>query len=332
MAQAEKKLNDLAIKQQRADWVQSTYITPDTIAISAEASRVLTETEMQLAKEATRYRDVPVPPDVGRKLQLLRLQLTLPAPSDPAKLAEVTRLGKSLEADYGRGKYCRPKKDGSGDECLDVTAIERMMAESRDPNELRDLWVGWHKVGAPMRERYAALVALTNEGARELGFSDTGALWRSYWDMPPDQFSAEVERIWQQVRPFYESLHTYVRSRLRAKYGPDVVPATGPIPAHLLGNIWSQEWGGIYPIVAPAGRGAGHRPHRAAPRRRLRRAKDGEDGRGVLHLARVRASAADVLGAVDVREASRPRRRVSRQRVGRRRKDRPAPEDVHPGA
>src|SRR3954447_4883411 len=217
VAQAEKKLNDLAIKQQRADWVQSTYITPDTIAMSAEASRVLTETEMQLAKEATRYRDVQVPPDVARKLRLLRLQLTLPAPSDPAKLAEVTRLGKSLEADYGRGKYCRPKKDGSGDECLDVTAIERMMAESRDPNELRDLWVGWHKVGAPMRDRYAALVALTNEGARELGFADTGALWRSYWDMPPDQFSAEVERIWQQVRPFYESLHTYVRSRLRAK-------------------------------------------------------------------------------------------------------------------
>jgi len=252
--EAETRLSDLAIKQQRADWVQSTYITPDTIAMSAEASRALTAAQMQYAKAAATYRGVAagLPADLARKLRLLQLQLTLPAPSDPAKLAEVTRLGKSLEADYGRGKYCRPKKDGSGDECLDVTAIERLMAESRNPDELRDLWIGWHKVGAPMRDRYAQLVGLTNEGARELGFADTGALWRSYWDMPPEQFAAEVERLWQQVRPFYESLHAYVRARLRAKYGADVVPSNGPIPAHLLGNIWSQEWGGIYPIVAPA--------------------------------------------------------------------------------
>ena len=252
--EAETRLSDLAIKQQRADWVQSTYITPDTIAMSAEASRALTAAQMQYAKAAATYRGVAagLPADLARKLRLLQLQLTLPAPSNPAKLAEVTRLGKSLEADYGRGKYCRPKKDGSGDECLDVTTIERLMAESRNPDELRDLWIGWHKVGAPMRDRYAQLVGLTNEGARELGFADTGALWRSYWDMPPEQFAAEVERLWQQVRPFYESLHAYVRARLRAKYGADVVPSNGPIPAHLLGNIWSQEWGGIYPIVAPA--------------------------------------------------------------------------------
>jgi peptidyl-dipeptidase A len=251
---AEARLADLTVKQQRAAWVQSTYITTDTIAISAEASRALTEAQVQYAKEAAKYRGVAaaLPADLARKLQLLQLQLTLPAPSDPVKLAEVTRLGTSLEADYGRGKYCRPKKDGSGEECLDVTAIERLMAESRDPNELRDLWIGWHKVGAPMRDRYAQLVGLTNEGARELGFADTGALWRSYWDMPPDAFAAEVERLWQQVRPLYESLHAYVRSRLLAKYGPEVVPATGPIPAHLLGNLWSQEWGGIYPVVAPA--------------------------------------------------------------------------------
>jgi len=249
---AEARLSDLSIKAQRADWVQNTYITPDTQAMSAEAARVLTGELTAFAKQAATYKDVALPPDLARKLLLLRLQLTLPAPSESAKLAETTQLGKSLEADYGRGKYCRAKKDGSGQECLDVTAIERLMAESRDPNELRDLWVGWHAVGAPMRERYAKLVTLANEGAQELGFHDTGVLWRSYWDMPPDQFSAEVERLWQQVRPLYESLHIYVRNRLRAKYGASVVPADGPIPAHLLGNIWAQEWGEIYPIVAPA--------------------------------------------------------------------------------
>jgi peptidyl-dipeptidase A len=249
--QAETRLSQLAIEQQRADWVQSTYITPDTIAISSEASRKLTEAQVELARKAAAFREVAVPPDLARKLLLLRLQLTLPAPSDPAKLAEVTSLGKQLEGDYGRGKYCTSRQAGSDEECLDITAIEKRMAESRDPAELRDLWVGWHAVGAPMRERYATLVSLTNEGARELGFRDTGALWRSYWDMTPDEFSAEVERLWQQVRPFYESLHAYVRSRLRAKYGPGVVPADGPIPAHLLGNVWAQSWAEIYPIVAP---------------------------------------------------------------------------------
>jgi peptidyl-dipeptidase A len=250
--QAEARLNRLTIEQQRADWVQSTYITPDTIAISSEASRALTEAQVDLARKAAAFRDVPVPTDVARKLLLLRLQLTLPAPSDPVKLAEVTALGKGLEGDYGRGTYCRARKEGGGEECLDVTAIETRMAASRDPAELKDLWVGWHAVGAPMRDRYARLVALTNEGARELGFRDTGALWRSYWDMTPDEFSAEVERLWQQVRPFYESLHTYVRGRLRATYGPDAVPASGPIPAHLLGNIWAQSWAEIYPLVAPS--------------------------------------------------------------------------------
>ncbi len=91
---------------------------------------------------------------------------------------------------------------------------------------------------------------LGNKGARELGFRDTGAMWRSKYDMPPEAFPAEMDRLWNQVRPLYLSLHAYVRAKLREKYG-DVVPASGPIPAHLLGNMWAQEWENIYPLVAP---------------------------------------------------------------------------------
>jgi peptidyl-dipeptidase A len=156
----------------------------------------------------------------------------------------MTQIAASLDADYGKGKYCRKP-----DDCLDITAIERIMGDSRDPNELKDVWVGWHKVGAPMRQRYGRFVQLSNQGAQELGFKDTGALWRAGYDMTPDQFSAEVERLWQQVRPLYLSLHTYVRARLVQKYGPQVVPPDGPIPAHLLGNPWAQEWGNAFPIL-----------------------------------------------------------------------------------
>jgi peptidyl-dipeptidase A len=82
-------------------------------------------------------------------------------------------------------------------------------------------------------------------------------MWRSKYDMTPDEFARELDRLWAQVRPLYVSLHAYVRNRLREKYG-NAVPADGPIPAHLLGNIWAQDWSNIYPLVAPAGADPGY--------------------------------------------------------------------------
>lgn len=250
IAHVEPTLNDLAVTSSRASWVQSTYITTDTEQIAAAANEAHVGAATEFAKQAARYRDLQLPPELARKILLLRVGLTMPAPADPAERAELTRIATSLEADYGRGRYCRPRADGK-EECLDITAIERIMAESRDSKELEDLWVGWRRIAPPMRERFERFAALMNKGARELGFEDTGALWRSKYDMPPEAYSAEVERLWQQVRPLYLSLHAYVRRRLVEKYGPDVVPPDGLIPAHLLGNPWAQEWGNIYPVVEP---------------------------------------------------------------------------------
>jgi peptidyl-dipeptidase A len=252
IAKAEETLNALGVRAERASWVQSTYITPDTQTIAADARQTYIAAVTRFANEAARFRDLSLPPEQARKLRLLRLKLTMPAPADPAELAELTRIAASLEADYGKGVYCRPGPDGK-QECLDITAIERITRESRDPRELQDVWVGWRRIGPPMRQRYVRFVELMNKGARELGFADTGALWRSNYDMPPDEFSAEVGRLWQQVRPFYQSLHAYVRRRLVTRYGAASVPPHGPIPAHLLGNPWAQEWGNIYDLVAPAG-------------------------------------------------------------------------------
>ncbi|HEX5819152.1 MAG TPA: M2 family metallopeptidase [Gemmatimonadales bacterium] len=253
---AEATLADAAVRAERANWVQSTYLTSDTEILAAQAEEALIKRTSELATEAARFARVQLPPDLARKLMLLRLQLTLPAPADAARRAELTRIAASLEGDYGRGKYCRQTRGGR-EECLDITAIERITAESRDPRELLDLWVNWRKIAPPMRDRYARLVQLTNEGARELRFADAGALWRSNYDMPPDRFAAEVERLWQQVRPFYQSLHAYVRRRLSEHYGPAVVPPTGPIPAHVLGNPWAQQWSDIYTLVAPPGNARG---------------------------------------------------------------------------
>jgi len=235
---------ELAVKVNRATWVQENFITDDTQAIAADAIDQVTAVTTDRVEQAKRFDGLTLPPDLARKFMLLRLSLTAPAPKDPKLRREMTGIGVSLDADYGKGKYC-PKPD----QCLDITAIEERIAHSTNPEELKDLWLGWHKVGVPMRERYARFVELSNEGAREIGFKDTGAMWRSNYDMPPDAFDADLERLWNQVRPLYLSLHTYVRARLVEKYGPQVVPPGGPIPAHLLGNLWAQQWGNIYPIV-----------------------------------------------------------------------------------
>ena len=244
MNKAEAQLAEASVKVNRASWVQENFITDDTQAIAADAIDQVTALTTDLVEQAKRFDGLQMPDDLARKFMLLKLALTAPAPKDPKLRKEMTEIGVSLDADYGKGKYCR--KNG---ECLDITAIEKIMSTSRDPQELREVWLGWHAIAPPMRQRYSRFVALSNQGAREIGYKDVGAMWRAGYDMTPEQFSAELERLWNQVRPLYLSLHTYVRAKLVEKYGPSAVPPDGPIPAHLLGNPWAQEWGNIYDLL-----------------------------------------------------------------------------------
>jgi len=243
---AEAKFFDLTVKAARASWVQENFITEDTEEIAAEANEELNTLSAGLAKAAHRFDGLKLPPEMARKMLLLKLSSTLPAPNDPKEQKELAQVLASLDGDYGRGKWC-PGSDAS--KCLDVTAIGKLMATSRDPEELKRAWIGWHAVGAPMRKRYARMVELGDKGSRELGFQDAGALWRSNYDMPPDAFAKELDRLWEQLRPLYLSLHAYVRGQLAKKYGKEVVPPNGPIPAHLLGNIWAQEWNNVYDLM-----------------------------------------------------------------------------------
>jgi peptidyl-dipeptidase A len=244
---AEARLMEVWIAAERASWVQATYITDDTEILAAQAKERMIAATMELASESRRFDGVKLPPDVARRLSLLRLSLALPAPADPAQAAELTRIVAAMEGAYGKGTYCPPGKDA----CLDLQDLSRIMATSRDPAELLDAWRGWHAIAPPMRTPFERYVALANAGARALGYADMGAYWKSKYDMPPDAFAAEVERLWEQVRPLYEALHAYVRHRLVETYGPAVVPPDGPIPAHLLGNMWAQSWDNLYPILAP---------------------------------------------------------------------------------
>jgi peptidyl-dipeptidase A len=255
VANVEKRLMELSIKSGRADWVRSTYITDDTEKISADANTDLIAATTEFAEEAKKFDGVDLPADLQRKLKLLKLSLTLPAPKNEAERKELTEIAARMEGDYGKGKYC---PEGDKGKCLSLPDLEEIMTNSRDPEELKKAWVGWHQIAVPIRKDYVRFVELSNKGAQEMGFKDTGAMWREKYDMPPDAFAAEMERLWQQVKPLYDSLYTYTRRKLSEKYGSNVVALDKPIPAHLLGNMWAQTWGNVYPILAPANADRGY--------------------------------------------------------------------------
>ncbi|HTT25445.1 MAG TPA: M2 family metallopeptidase [Thermoplasmata archaeon] len=253
-SEAEGRLYELAVEAQRAAWVYETNIGPDTEILTAKADARVTVATVDLAKRAARIPEPDLPPVLARKLRLLRLSLPLLSPSDPADSEELARLVATMRGRYGKGTF-RPSTSA---EELDLTALSRRMAESRDPAELEEIWLGWHAIGRPMRPEFVRYVDLANRGAREIGFEDTGAMWRAKYDMPPEAFGPEVDRLWKAVRPLYELLHAYVRRRLSAFYTPARVPPDGPIPAHLLGNMWAQSWEHIYPLLAPGGADPGY--------------------------------------------------------------------------
>ncbi len=253
LADAERQGLILTTEAQRAEWIKSNFITDDTEAMAAKADERAINAGVIWAKEAATYRGTPLPEDMERKMLLLRNGLTIATPANPAESEELTKIVASMEGTYGKGKYCpQPNK------CQDLEDLSKIMADSRDPKQLLDAWMGWHAISRPIREPFTRYVSLANKGASELGFKDTGAMWREKYDMPPDAFAAELDRLWQQVRPLYLSLHTYTRRKLREKYGADVVPANGPIPAHLLGNMWAQDWQNIYPLLEPADASKGY--------------------------------------------------------------------------
>ena len=251
LTEANTNLLNLGNAANEAGWVQDNFITVDTQAISARANEAYVNAVTDYAKRAARFAADAGTPEERRQLAVLKNTLTMAGPADPKKTAELTTIASRLAAAYGSGKYCPPGQEGS-EGCLDVEAVTKILAESRDPKRLREVWEGWHTIGPGMRKDYQRFVELSNEGAREVGFADTGDMWKSRYDMAPDAFAKELDRLWDQLRPLYLSLHAHVRARLHEKYG-DVVPVDGPIPAYLLGNIWAQEWNNVYDLVAPPG-------------------------------------------------------------------------------
>ena len=249
---AEKESYDFSLDSSRVQWINATNITDDTDAVAAKFGAQYTEMSVRFAKEAAKYATVPgLSAELRRKLDMFRSGIVLPAPTTPGAAAELNEIATKLQSDYGKGMG---KLDGKPINGSDIEA--EMGTLGHTSAQYQEMWTSWHdQVGKPMKADYARLVEIANAGAKELGFADTGAMWRSGYDMPPEQFAALTEKIWQEVKPLYDALHCYTRTKLNEKYGDAVQAKTGPIRADLLGNMWAQEWGNIYPLVAPKGAG-----------------------------------------------------------------------------
>ncbi len=230
----------------RVEWVQQNFITDDTVWLGAKSLEKMGALQSKFASEAQRFDKLELPADLRRKLNLIKGNLVLAYPRDKEKNAELAEIVASLDAMYGKGKYC----DKSG-KCQDLGDLSKTIFESSDNKALLEAWTGWRTVSKPMREKYKKMVKLANEGAKDLGYADTGAMWRSTYDMPADDFIKEVDRQWGKVKPLYDALQCHVKAKLTEKYGKEVVGDDGMIPAHLLGNMWAMEWTGVYDLVKP---------------------------------------------------------------------------------
>jgi len=232
-----------------AQWLSSTYINDDSQMLAAKANeRYLTQLNGWI-EQARKFEGQKMSPDTARSIQLLKLMTAMPAPKDPAKLSELTQIATRMEGMYGSGSYCTG--EGAAKQCRQLGELEDVLRSSRDYDQQLDAWQGWHSIARPMRKDYTRFTELVNEGAKEMGFADTGEMWRSGYDMTPVEIAAETDRLWGQVKPLYEQLHCYTRTKLEAQYGSDKGQVNGLLPAHLMGNMWQQDWGNLWDMLEP---------------------------------------------------------------------------------
>ena len=233
-----------------AQWLSSTYINDDSQRVAAKANERFLGQLNGWIKAAKPFEGQKMSPESARAILLLKLSTSMPPPSDPEKLAELTRIASKMEGDYGAGKSCTGTGDGKV--CRDLGELSEVLAKNRDYQAQLDAWQGWHTISQPMRKDYVRFVELVNEGAKEMGFADAGEMWRSGYDMTPAEIAAETDRLWGQVKPLYEDLHCYTRTKLQTRYGPGKGAVSGGmLPAHLMGNMWQQDWGNLWDVLEP---------------------------------------------------------------------------------
>ncbi len=210
---------------------------------------------MRYALDAAKYAQVQgLDPVVARKLDILRNGIVLPAPTTP-----------------GRGRRAEPRSPPTSPSPVRPAARARWAASRSRARTSRprwatsialrlscaEMWASWHdNVGAPMKDDYARMVEIANagrEGARLQRHRRDVALELRHAARRVRE--AMVDGVWDDLKPLYIALHTYVRTKLNEKYGDAVQAADRPDPRRPARQHVGAGMGNLYPLVAPPGAG-----------------------------------------------------------------------------
>ncbi len=227
-----------------ASWISSNFITYDSQKVIADYGTKSTLKSLERSREAASFDGLGTSKENQRMLNILKSSFVMPPPLDEELASELSEITTSLKAMYGSGEYCF-----DDEECYDLEAFESIIDNSRDPKELLRAWEGWHEIGKSMKPMYMRMVDIGNQGSVDLGYKGLSDLWFSKYDMPAEDFLGDTDRVWSEVKPLYDALHCHVRAKLNEHYGDEVISKTGPLPVHMLGNMWGQSWSNIYDLV-----------------------------------------------------------------------------------
>ncbi|KAB0790846.1 hypothetical protein PPYR_14878 [Photinus pyralis] len=245
-----KLLNDkIALRNNRetlAAWKYASNITEENLKeqldVSKESAKETKEDWLETIKFNWRsFGDY----DLRRQFEKLSILGKSALPEE--KFLKLEKIISDMQTIYSTAKICDHKNKTKCDLVLDPE-ITDILANSRDPEELKHVWVEWRHKNAPAKELFRDYVKYANEAAVLNNFTSNTGFWLYDYESPT--FVQDVESIWEQLKPIYTQLHAYIRTKLRQRYG-DIVSEKGPIPAHLLGNMWAQSWSNIADFTLP---------------------------------------------------------------------------------
>ncbi|KAK3106470.1 hypothetical protein FSP39_020642 [Pinctada imbricata] len=229
-----------------ASWNYYTNITAENLEVMTNSSLLLSEFDKELAANATKMFDWTNFNSTNKRQFEKIVDIGFAATNDTEQLKRKNTLEAELTEIYSTGEVCL-----SDDRCLQLEpGLTNVITNSRNYNELLEVWKGWRDAsGKNMRSKYTEFVDVMNKAIRFSNFNDTGEYWRSWYETPT--FEEDVRSLFTELDPLYKELHAYVRKRLMQKYGKELFPTSGHIPAHLFGNMWAQQWSNIYDLLVP---------------------------------------------------------------------------------
>ncbi|KAL6112857.1 ace2 [Pungitius sinensis] len=239
-----------------ASWAYNTDISAENSDKLSEEGQIWGNFYTKMSEESLQFPlDQITDPEI--KLQLVSLQDKGSGALSPDKAAHLSKVMSEMSTIYSTATVCL--KDDTDCQTLEP-GLEHVMATSKDYFDRLHVWEGWRtNVGKKMRPLYEDYVDLKNEAAKLNGFKDYGAYWRyNYETMEEDarykytrdQLMEDVRSVYKEIMPLYKELHAYVRAKLVNVY-PGHIDPEGPLPAHLLGDMWGRFWTNLYPLSVP---------------------------------------------------------------------------------